>query len=232
MKIACMGGGPACLYFSILMKKSRPDWEIHVYEREKRDVTFGFGVVFSDQTMDNIAAADAVTYQAISDRFVHWDNIDVHYQGQVLTSGGHSFAGMSRLGLLQVLQARAEDLGVHLHFGHEVSDLTGFEDCDIILGGDGVNSVVRGLYEKEFQTEIDWRKNKFVWLGTDMPLDAFTFLFGEDEHGLWRVHAYQFEDGVATFLLECTEETWASSGMDRASEDETVAYAANLLATS
>ncbi|MBW7851938.1 MAG: bifunctional salicylyl-CoA 5-hydroxylase/oxidoreductase [Rhodospirillales bacterium] len=230
MKIACIGGGPGALYFSILMKKARPDARITVYERNRVDDTFGFGVVFSDATMGGFAAADRESYDAITERFVHWDDIDVHYQGEVLTSTGHGFAGMSRLALLDVLWRRAAELGVELVAGHEVTDLGRFADCDLIVAADGVNSMVRERHAEHFQPALDWRRNKFIWLGTDKPFDAFTFYFRENDCGLWRVHAYQYEPGHATFIVECTEDTWRRAGMDRATEDESVAYCERLFA--
>lgn len=230
MKIACIGGGPGALYFSILMKKARPDARITVYERNRVDDTFGFGVVFSDATMGGFAAADRESYDAITERFVHWDDIDVHYQGEVLTSTGHGFAGMSRLALLDVLWRRAAELGVELVAGHEVTDLDRFADCDLIVAADGVNSMVRERYAEHFQPALDWRRNKFIWLGTDKPFDAFTFYFRENECGLWRVHAYQYEPGRATFIVECTEDTWRKAGMDQATEDRSVAYLERLFA--
>lgn len=230
MKIACIGGGPGALYFSILMKKARPDARITVYERNRVDDTFGFGVVFSDATMGGFAEADRESYDAITERFVHWDDIDVHYQGEVLTSTGHGFAGMSRLALLDVLWRRAAELGVELVAGHEVTDLGRFADCDLIVAADGVNSMVRERYAEHFKPALDWRRNKFIWLGTDKAFDAFTFYFRENECGLWRVHAYQYEPGHATFIVECTEDTWRRAGMDRATEDESVAYLERLFA--
>ena len=230
MKIACIGGGPGALYFSILMKKARPDAQVTVYERNQVDDTFGFGVVFSDATMGGFADADRESYDAITDRFIHWDDIAIHYQGEVLTSTGHGFAGMSRLKLLQVLWARAKDVGVDLRAGTEITDFEQFGDCDLVVAADGVNSMVRERYADHFKPVLDWRKNKFIWLGTDKQFDAFTFYFRENDSGLWRVHAYQYEPGKSTFIVECTEDTWRRAGMDKASEDESVAYCERLFA--
>jgi len=224
VKIVVIGGGPGGLYFSILMKRADPSHEIVVYERNQPDDTFGFGVVFSDATIAQVEDADPITYRAITDHFVHWDDIDIHYGGRVVRSTGHGFAGMSRQSLLTVLQHEAAALDIEVHFETEISDLAQFDDADLILGADGVNSTVRGLLEDEFQPNLDWRPNRFVWLGTTKPFDAFTFYFRENEHGLWRVHAYQYEPGHSTFIVECTEETWRSAGMDAATEAETVAY--------
>ncbi|MCW9033708.1 MAG: bifunctional salicylyl-CoA 5-hydroxylase/oxidoreductase [Rhodospirillales bacterium] len=225
MRIACVGGGPGALYFSILMKKARPDWTVDVFERERRDVTWGFGVVFSDATMGGFADADLDSYEKISAAFRHWDNIDVFYQGEKITSKGHGFAGMSRMGLINILQDRAEELGANLNFEHPVDDASEFDDYDLVLASDGINSIVREKYKETFQPSMDWRKNKFVWLGTTHTFeDAFTFYFRENEAGLFRVHAYQFEGGKATYIVECAEETWLKAGMDKASEEETVSY--------
>ncbi len=230
MKIACLGGGPAAVYFSILYKKAKPDAEIVIYEREKRDVTWGFGVVFSDATMDNVAAADPETYQEITDRFFHWDDIDVHYGGEVITSSGHGFAGFSRIGLLDILRTRAEGLGVDIRYEADmtVDNLPDFEDHDLVLIADGIASPFRDQYKEEFETTMEWRSNKFVWFGTTKQFDAFTFYFRENEHGLFRVHAYSFEDGLSTFIVECRTDTWEKAGLDDMTEDQSTAYVADL----
>ena len=224
MKIAIVGGGPAGLYFAILMKRRDPAHEVVVTERNRPDDTFGFGVVFSDATIAEVESADEETYRAITEHFVHWDDIDIHYRGQVIRSTGHGFSGMSRRSLLDVLQREAAALGVDVRYETEVADLRGFADADLVVGADGVNSTVRRLLEDRFGPSVDFRPNRFVWLGTTRPFPAFTFYFRENEHGLWRVHAYQYEPGHSTFIVECTERTWRSAGMDRADEEETVAY--------
>jgi len=233
VKIVCVGGGPAGLYFAILMKRADPSHEILVLERNRPDDTFGFGVVFSDATIAQVESADEATYRAITDHFVHWDDIDVHYGGRVIRSTGHGFAGMSRHTLLRVLQEQAASVGVEVRYETEVPDLEAFADADLIVGADGVNSTVRALLEADFRPTFDWRPNRFVWMGTTKPLPAFTFWFRENEHGLWRVHAYQYEHGeraASTFIVECTEETWRAAGMDEASEEETQAYCEALFA--
>ncbi|MCS6898381.1 MAG: bifunctional salicylyl-CoA 5-hydroxylase/oxidoreductase, partial [Polyangiaceae bacterium] len=225
MKIACIGGGPAGLYFSILMKKQDATHEIEVFERNRANDTFGFGVVFSDATLHQLQQADQESYDGIAASFYHWNNIDVHYRGQVLTSTGHGFSGMSRRKLLQILQRRALDLGVKIHFHHEVTSLP---DAELIIACDGVNSRFRGEYD--FGTRIDLRPNRFVWLGTTRPFPAFTFLFRKNHHGLFRVHAYQYAptssegEPLSTFIVECTEATWRAAGLDGASEEQTLAY--------
>lgn len=231
MKILVVGGGPSGLYFSILMKRARPDVEIVVVERNRPDDTFGFGVVFSDATIAEVESADPETYRAITDGFVHWDDIDVHYGGALITSRGHGFSGMSRQRLLTTLQEQAAGLGVALRFETEFDDdsfAAVRDEYDLVVGADGVNSAVRTRFEDDFEPTFDWRPNRFVWLGTTKPFPAFTFHFRENEHGLWRVHAYQYEAGHSTFIVECTEETWRAAGMEDADEDAAAAYCAEL----
>ena len=231
MKIAVIGGGPAGLYFSILMKRADPANEIVVFEQNRADDTFGFGVVFSDATIVEVRSADEETYAAITDSFVHWDDIDVHFRGEVVRSGGHGFSGMSRQTLLTVLQRQAASLDIDVRFSTRVDSLDALADeYDLVVGADGVNSMVREERAEDFKPTLDWRPNRFVWLGTTKPLPAFTFWFRENEHGLWRVHAYQYEPGHSTFILECTEEAWHAAGMDTATEEETLAYCAEVFA--
>jgi anthraniloyl-CoA monooxygenase len=230
MKLVTVGGGPAGLYLAILIKKADPSHDVTVLERNRADDTFGFGVVFSDATLGHFADADGETYRDMTASFAHWDSIDIHYQGQVLTSTGHGFAGLSRQALLDILRRRGEALGVHFQFQTEVGDLGLFADADLIVAADGVNSAVRTRYARHFGPSLDWRPNRFVWLGTTFPYRAFTFLFKENEHGLWRVHAYRYQEGASTFILEATEATWRRAGLDRATEDDTVAYAERLFA--
>ena len=230
MKIVCVGGGPAGLYLALLMKKADPGHDVTVLERNRPDDTFGFGVVFSDATLDRFAEADPDTHDAIVGSFAHWDDVDVHYQGQVLTSTGHGFAGMARQRLLDILQRRCADLGVRLRFQSEVTDLSAWGDADLIVAADGVNSALRTRYAEHFQPRVDARRNKFVWLGTTYPFPAFTFIFKPSEHGLWRVHAYRYDATHSTFILETTEDTWWRAGLAEASEDDTLAFAQQLFA--
>jgi anthraniloyl-CoA monooxygenase len=206
------------------MKKARPAAEITVYERNRRDDTFGFGVVFSDATLANLGDADMESYAEIRRHFAHWDDIHVHMKGEVWRSTGHGFCGCSRKVLLNILQARAESLGVKLHFQHEVADLEPWADCDLVVVADGVNSGLRKAHAAHFEPEIDFRPNRFIWLGTTVRFPAFTFIFKENAHGLWRVHAYQYEAGQATFIVECTAETFARTGLDPNDEDAAIAY--------
>jgi len=230
MRIVSIGGGPAGLYFAILMKRADPSHDILVVERNRADDTFGFGVVFSDATLENFQTADRESHAAIIRAFAHWDDIDTHYGGQTLRSTGHGFAGMSRQALLTILQRRCAELGVTLRFSTEVDDLGRYADADLVLAADGANSWVRGQDADRFGPRVDWRPNRFVWLGTTCPFPAFTFIFKEDEHGLWRVHAYRYNREHSTFILETTEATWRRAGLDHADEAATAAFAERLFA--
>jgi len=227
MKIACIGGGPAGLYFSILMKQAFPETEIAVYERNKPDDTFGWGVVFSDETLGGFEEADPTTYRRILDEFAYWTDIENYYADSCVRSTGHGFCGMARKKLLEVFHERCRELGVALEFESEITDDAQLEGFDLILAADGINSFVRDKYAEHFQPSIDWRKCKFVWLGTTKRLEAFTFVFAENEAGLFQVHAYPFEVGehpLSTWIVECHEDVWKRAGLDQATEEETVAY--------
>jgi anthraniloyl-CoA monooxygenase len=230
MKIACLGGGPGGLYSAILLKKALPEAEIAVHERNRPDDTFGFGVVFSDATLANLGEADAESYAEIRRHFAHWDDIHVHLKGGLWRSTGHGFCGCSRQVLLDILQARARTLGVELAFQREFDGIEEFRDRDLIIAADGVNSGIRKRHARHFAPEIDFRPNRFIWLGTTFRFPAFTFIFKENEHGLWRVHAYQYQDGMATFIVECTDETFRRTGLDPEDEDGAVAYCERLFA--
>ncbi len=231
MKVNILGGGPGGLYAGILIRKLNPNAQVTVFERNRPDDTFGFGVVFSDATLQEIAYADQETYDAITSRFYHWDRIDIHYRGTLLESEGHGFAGLARRELLVLLHQRCRAVGVDLRFETEVTDLEALRDADLMIGADGVNSVVRECLAGAFEPTIDMRPNRFVWLGTTRPFPAFTFYFKEDSHGLWRVHAYQYDiHGNSTFIVEAREETWCAAGMDEATEEDTVAFLSELFA--
>lgn len=229
MKVNVVGGGPGGLYAAALVKKARPDAEVSVFERNRPDDTFGFGVVFSDATLEEIADWDRPTYDAIRERFYRWDKIHVHYEGELLESDGHGFAGLSRRELLLLLHDRCRGLGVDLRFECEVDDLDPVLDADLVIGADGVNSRVRERFAEAFEPRIDQRPNRFVWLGVARPFPAFTFYFREDRHGLWRVHAYQYDvDGNSTFIVEAREETWKAAGLEDATEEDTVRFLQHL----
>jgi anthraniloyl-CoA monooxygenase len=220
MKIACIGGGPAGLYFAIAMKLRDPLCEIDIYERNKAGDTFGWGVVFSDQTMANLAETDPQSAQLIADSLAHWDDIDVHFKDTVESSGGHGFCGIGRKRLLAILQDRAAELGVNLHFEVE-TDPANLPDADLVIAADGINSRIREQYADVFRPDIDVRANKFVWLGTHKVFDAFTFAFRETEYGWIWAHAYRFDDDLSTFIVECSDETWRGLGFDQMDQDAT-----------
>lgn len=229
MRISCIGGGPAGLYFALLMKKADPRHEIEVWERNRADDTFGFGVVFSDATIDNLEPEDAGTYREIRASLHHWDDIDIHVRGEVITSTGHGFSGLSRVRLLNILQKRCAELGVPVRYQSEVPDPEPLRrKADLVFAVDGVNSLCRDRYKDSFRPSIDWRPNRFCWLGTTFPFHAFTFWFRENDHGLWRVHAYRYDADHSTFILETTEEAWRRAGLEQATEDQTIAYAEKL----
>ena len=231
MRINVIGGGPGGLFAALLLKKDDPAREIGVFERNRPDDTFGFGVVFSDATLDEVAEADPETFREIAKRFYHWDDIDIHYQSELLRSTGHGFAGLSRRELLLLLHRRCGEIGVRLHFEADIDDLAPYLDADLVIGADGLNSLVRERFADAFEPVVDVRPNRFVWLGTTRPFPAFTFYFREDEHGLWRVHAYQYNaSGKSTFIVEATEETWRRAGLEAASEEETVDFLSGLFA--
>ncbi|MFN0241620.1 MAG: bifunctional salicylyl-CoA 5-hydroxylase/oxidoreductase [Planctomycetota bacterium] len=230
MRIACVGGGPAGLYFAILMRKSFPAARITVFERNRPDDTFGWGVVFSDETLSNFETADPESFAAIRAQFVSWSDIETYHAGACVRSTGHGFCGLSRKRLLEILHGRCRELGVELSFQHEITDDAELAGYDLVLASDGINSALRTKHAAHFQPTIDWRKAKFCWLGTTKPLSAFTFLFRENEHGLFQVHAYPFEAGLSTFIVECHESVWQRAGLDRADEATTIAYCEQLFA--
>ena len=215
MKIAVLGGGPSGLFFAALMKQRDPKHEIVVYERNKLDDTFGFGVVFSDATEEALAHADPQVVERMARESHRWDDIEIHYAGKTIVSGGHGFSGLSRRTLLRILNDRCAALGVKVCTERAIEDPETLRGADLVLGADGVNSIVRERYRDEFQPEVDVRPNRFVWLGTSRPFPAFTFDFVHDAHGLWRLHAYQYEPGGSTFIVEAREGTWRAAGMDR-----------------
>lgn len=232
MKVTVLGGGPAGLYFSLLLKKGRPDDEVSLYERNAPDDTFGWGVVFSDQTLENFRNADEETYTAITDNFAHWDDIDIHVRGRTITSGGHGFSGIARKSLLQILQRRAESLGVQLHFREEIPDVAALraQGADLIVAADGVNSVVRRTYADAFGAQLDVRTNRYIWLGTTRLFDAFTFIFVETPTGVYQVHAYRFNEQQSAFIVECDEASWRGAGFDRMNAAETIAVCEEMFA--
>lgn len=225
MKIACLGGGPGGLYFAISMKLRNPSAEVVVFERNRPDDTFGWGVVLSDQTLENLAHNDPVSAQAIRNHFAYWDDLAIKIRGERVVSGGHGFCGIGRRRLLILLQERARELGVDLQFSTEVAGVDELKsEYDIVVACDGLNSKTRTQYADVFQPQIDLRACKFVWLGTTQTFDdAFTFIFEETEHGWLWVHAYQFDQDTATFIVECSEETFAAFGFGEMTQQESIA---------
>jgi anthraniloyl-CoA monooxygenase len=231
MRIACLGGGPAGLYFAISMKLRDPGHEIDLFERNRADDTFGWGVVFSDQTVENLLANDPVSGAVIRDEFAHWDDIEVHIHGETIRSSGHGFIGIGRKRLLRILQGRARDLGVRLYFEHEASpDLDHWADYDLVIAADGANSRIRTRYEPHFGVDIQVRRNKFFWFGTTRAFEAFTFAFERTEAGWVWAHAYRFDDGASTFIVEMEPETWAALRFDHMDLDEAIALCERIFA--
>jgi anthraniloyl-CoA monooxygenase len=233
MKILCVGGGAAGLYFSILMKKQNPSHEITVVERNRPYDTFGWGVVFSDSTLSNFVRADEETAREILGSFNHWDDIDVHFKGRSITSSGHGFCGIGRKRLLNILQKRAEELGVSLVFETNVEDeiaLAKKYDADLIIASDGINSAIRTKYASDFQPDINTRICRFVWLGTKKIFKDFTFLFTETEYGWFQAHIYQFDGDTSTFIVETPEEVWQKAGIEHMSQEEGIAFCEKLFA--
>jgi anthraniloyl-CoA monooxygenase len=237
VRVRIFGGGPAGLYFSILLKKIDPSHDVLVIERNRDDDTFGWGVVFSNETMGNLEEADPETYREITKNFARWDDIDIHVKGERIRSGGHGFCGISRKQLLQILQERARGLGVRLEFQREFTETDVDEyrrDADLLIGADGLRSTVRKRFEDSFRPSFDVRRSRFIWLGTTQTFPSFTFSFRENEHGLFQIHAYQFasagQRGTSTVIVETDDESWQRAGLENASEAESIAYCEKVFA--
>ncbi|PWF54639.1 bifunctional salicylyl-CoA 5-hydroxylase/oxidoreductase [Massilia glaciei] len=233
MNIVCIGGGPAGLYFSLLMKKQDPRHQITVVERNRPYDTFGWGVVFSDQTLGNLANADEPTARAILGAFNHWDDIDVFFKGERITSGGHGFCGIGRKRLLNILQERCEELGVQLVFDSEVKDdqaLAAQYGADLVIASDGLNSRIRARYAASYLPQVEARRCRFVWLGTRKKFAAFTFAFKQTAHGWFQAHIYQYDGETSTFIVETPEEVWRACGLEDMTPEQGIAFCEDLFA--
>jgi len=231
MKINIIGGGPAGMYFAILMKKADRAHEITIYERNGPDDTFGWGVVFSGKTLANLRAADEPSHAEITKDFEAWDNVDVIHRDEKISIHGNSFSGIARLRLLKILQRRCEELGIEIKFRHEVSDIAALKnDSDLLLGADGVNSTVRQIFANQLQPSIDWRPNKYIWYGTNHLFHGLTLTFRENDTGVFAAHSYKFNQTTSTFIVECDPQTWANAGFADMTDEDTRSYMARVFA--
>jgi len=230
MRIVCIGGGAAGLYFALLMKKLHPAHQITVVERNRAYDTFGWGVVMSDATMDGMRRWDPESADVIQQAFNHWDDVEVRFKGQRMRSSGHGFVGIGRKKMLNILQERCETLGVELVFQRDVESDLEFPDADLIIASDGINSKIRNRYPEVFKPDLLVRPNRYIWLGTKKLFDAFTFDFRRTEHGWFQSHIYKFDDTTSTFIVETTEETFRAHGMDRFDQDQSIAFCEALFA--
>ncbi|WP_300303269.1 bifunctional salicylyl-CoA 5-hydroxylase/oxidoreductase [Ferrovibrio sp.] len=230
MKIVCIGGGPAGLYFGLLMKKLNSAHDITVVERNRPYDTFGWGVVFSDATMESLREWDAESARQIEQAFAHWDDIELRFKGRSIRSGGHGFVGIGRKKLLNILQKRCEDIGVKLVFECEVDSDEDYPDADLVIACDGISSKVRTKYQEVFKPDIVVRPNRFIWLGTNKLFDAFTFDFQKTEHGWFQAHIYKFDEKTSTFIVECPEHTFLAHGLDKADQEQSIAFCEKLFA--
>ena len=225
MKINIIGGGPAGMYFAILMKQADPAHAITVYERNGPNDTFGWGVVFSGKTLANLRAADAESHAEITRAFAAWDNVDVVHSQEKISIHGNSFSGIARLELLKILQRRSEQLGVELLFHHEVPDVDSLRaNCDLLVAADGVNSTARKAYAEQFRPTLDLRPNRYIWYGTNQLFHGLTLTFRENEAGVFAAHSYKFNQTTSTFIVECDPETWRRAGFATLNDDETRRY--------
>ena len=230
MKIDIIGGGPAGLYFAILMKKHKPSHEIAIFERDGPNDTFGWGIVFSDQTFSYLGENDDESHARIVETCQTWDNVDVVHKGQRVTIRGNKFSGIARITFLNILHRRCLDLGVDVRFHTNLTDVArmGEAGADLLVGADGANSLVRQAYREFFQPALDVRKNKYIWLGTPHLFDGLTLTFREHEAGLFIAHSYKFNKTGSTFIVECPPETWDKAGFAGMPDDETCAYLAQV----
>jgi anthraniloyl-CoA monooxygenase len=231
MKINVIGGGPAGLYFAILMKKASASHQITIYERNGPDDTFGWGVVFSGKTLANLRAADEISHAEITRAFEAWDNVDVVHRSTKVSIHGNSFSGIARLQLLKILQRRAEQLGVEINFRTEIHDVESLRnECDLLLAADGVNSTMRARYADQFQPELDMRSNRYIWYGANQLFHGLTLTFRENAAGVFAAHSYKFNPTTSTFIIECDPQTWDRAGFEQMSAGDTLAYLGQVFA--
>jgi anthraniloyl-CoA monooxygenase len=230
MRIAVVGGGPGGLYLSILLRKIRPDWELTLYERNAASDAFGFGVVFSDETLTVFEHADPETYSQIAERFTRWTDIDIHHHGFKTTSGGHGFSAIGRRELLRILQDRAIGLGADIRFSTPVPSMDELSWADLIVGADGASSAVRTALARDFLPSLDRRQCRYIWLGTDLVFEAFKFFIAETEHGVVQAHAYPYDEGMSTFIVEMHERTWKRLGLGEMSIEGAVQWCSETFA--
>jgi len=222
MKITVIGAGPGGLFFALLTKKARPDWQVSVHEQNRSGDTFGFGVVFSDETLDEFLSRDPVSYERIRDSFAYWDDVAVHYKGNEMRCAGNGFAGISRVKLLDILQTRCREVGVELTFSERIDPATlatRFADSDVIVASDGINSPIREHYREAFRPSVEIKANRFCWMGSTRPMDEFNYFFRETEHGVICAHTYQYEAGHSTWVFEMSEACWQGHGFSEFDEE-------------
>jgi PPOX class probable F420-dependent enzyme len=228
VKINIVGGGPAGLYFAILIKKLNPAYEIQVFERDPADNTYGWGIVLSERTLDSLRGADFETYLELLRQAQRWQRLNVVHQGETVSVGGNDFVGVKRIRFLRILQERCRELGARLLFDANLASLDQASDCDLLVGADGLKSAVRDAHRGQLLTRTEERRNKYIWYGTPKAFHALTMIFRPHPDGLYIAHAYKFEPAMSTFIVECDPETWQRAGFAQMTEADTAAYLAGI----